>query len=503
MVVLQTLLLATLVVSTPILDRRADLASCLSSSGAQVVLPSSSNFKQASAAYNQRVQPSPHAVVAPSSIGQLRSVVACARDSGVPVSARGGGHSYASYGLGDVSTPSVVVDLQKFNTIQVADDGTALIGGGQRLGNIYLALNEAGKGFPAGTCPWVGIGGHAGYGGYGFAARWQGLAVDRVVSYNVMLANGTFVQNLTPQRDPDLFWALNGAASSYGIITAYKVSTFDAPSQAVMFSYSYANADVQTLTKAFLAFQSWGASAAPSSLGIAATMSPGGNLELSGVQYGVSQDEFNSVISSLTRQLPSGYSQDVHTTDWIGSLRELANGQNLDTTGQSTSSQPRDTFFAKSLMAPEGKPITSSAATSFFNYLAQTSTNTNWFVMCDLYGGTGSKVNQVSLNSSSFGRRNSQIVCQMYASSPTYGLPWPSDGTSFVNGMYNALVNPMKNAWGSDLGAYTNYIDPTLSESQSRELYWGSQYSRLAQVKSRVDPNNLFRFKQSIKPSGQ
>ncbi|KAK4050990.1 hypothetical protein OIV83_003119 [Microbotryomycetes sp. JL201] len=500
MVVLQALLLASLAASTPILHRRADLQSCLSSSGAQPVFPSSSNYESASAAYNQRVQPSPAAVVRPTSVGQLRTVLACARDSGAPVSARGGGHSYASYGLGDVSTSAVVVDMSAFNTIQVADDGTALIGGGQRLGDIYLALDAAGKGFPAGTCPFVGIGGHAGYGGYGFAARWQGLAVDRVVAYNVMLANGTFIQNLSPQRDPDLFWALNGAASSFGIVTAFQVKTFDAPSQAVMFSYSYDGADVSTLTKAFLAFQSWGASAAPSSLGIAAIISPGGKLEFSGVQYGVSRQEFDNVISSLTRMLPEGYSYDIHETDWIGSLKELANGQSLDTTGQTSN---RDTFFAKSLMVPGKSPISKQAATAFFNYLSSTSTDTNWFVMCDLYGGAGSKVNAVSLNSSSFGRRDSQTVCQFYASSPTYGLPWPSDGTSFVKGMYNALVDPMKTTWGNGMGAYTNYIDPTLSQSDSRNLYWGSQYTRLSQIKSRVDPAELFRFQQSIRPAGK
>ncbi|KAK4051717.1 hypothetical protein OIO90_004667 [Microbotryomycetes sp. JL221] len=504
-VLLTTVALSTtLLEAKPILDRRAALSDCLSNiAGAATTLPGSSNYDSASAAYNQRVQPSPAAVVVPSSISQLRAVIACARSNGVPVSARGGGHSYASYGLGDVNTPSVVVDMQKFNTIQVNEnEHTATIGGGQRLGDIYLALNDKGQGFPAGTCPFVGAGGHFGYGGYGFAARWQGLAVDRVIGYNVMLPNGTFIQNLTPQRDSDLFWALAGSASSFGIVTAYHVKTFDAPSQAVMFKYNYNGASVQTLTKAFFAFQSWGLTKAPGSLGIAAVMSPGGNLELSGVQYGVSRDQFNSVISSLTSTLPAGYDSDVHETDWIGSLKELANGQNLDTTGQQSN---RDTFFAKSLMTPSDKPLTEQALTSFFNFLSNKTPDTskNTFVMCDLYGGQNSAINKVSLDQSSFGTRSSLLTCQFYTSSPTYGLPWPSDSMSYVNNLYGSLVDPIKSTWGSSIRAYTNYIDPTLDEQTSKSLYWGSQYDRLSRVKSRVDPSQVFRFKQSIKPSGQ
>lgn len=46
---------------------------------------------------------------------------------------------------------------------------------------------------------------------------------------------------------------------------------------------------------------------------------------------------------------------------------------------------------------------------------------------------------------------------QMYASSPNYGLPYPSDNLNFVQGMYAALVNPMLGAWNGRQGAYTNY----------------------------------------------
>lgn len=132
----------------------------------------------------------------------------CAAAAGVPVSARGGGHSYASFGLGG-SDGALVIDLAKFKTISVDSSGKAAIGAGMRLGDIALALNKKGWALSHGTCPFVGAGGHQSYGGkphaikspealilfssadpappslvagFGLAARQWGLMLDSVVA---------------------------------------------------------------------------------------------------------------------------------------------------------------------------------------------------------------------------------------------------------------------------------------------------------------------------------
>ena len=116
------------------------------------------------AAYNQRLQPKPVAVVHPTTPAQVASALKCAAAAGVPVSARGGGHSYASFGLGG-SDGALVIDLAKFKTISVDSSGKAAIGAGMRLGDIALALNKKGWALSHGTCPFVGAGGHQSYGG--------------------------------------------------------------------------------------------------------------------------------------------------------------------------------------------------------------------------------------------------------------------------------------------------------------------------------------------------
>jgi hypothetical protein len=64
--------------------------------------------------------------------------------------------------------------------------------------------------------------------------------------------------------------------------------------------------------------------------------------------------------------------------------------------------------------------------------------------------------------------------------------------------MYAAIVNPMASTWGSTVGAYVNYVDPTLTPQQVSSLYWGSQYPRLATLRGKYDPQAVFKNPQSI-----
>jgi FAD/FMN-containing dehydrogenase len=86
-----------------------------------------------------------------------------------------------------------------------ATTGIATIQTGNRLGDVALALNNAGRALPHGTCPYVGIGGHSGHGGFGFTSRMWGLALDTIVRATVILANGTILTTSESQHN-DLFW---------------------------------------------------------------------------------------------------------------------------------------------------------------------------------------------------------------------------------------------------------------------------------------------------------
>lgn len=350
------------------------------------------------AAYNQRLQPEPTAILYPSSQEQIAQALSCASQTGVKVSARGGGHSYASYGLGG-DNGALIIDLGNFRNISVDDNGRARIGAGNRLGDIYLALNDYGRAIAAGVCEAVGIGGHAGFGGedseicaselriactdpgwatftgFGLPCRMWGFTSDQVIAYDVVLANGTSLTNLTRDKNPDLFWALNGAAPNFAIVTTYHLETHHAPATAVTYSYYYDSPSTVNAATAFNSFAEFGNLSAPANLGLQATTGAN-SFEISGVWYGP-KAEFWGVIQPLKDELPPGYTETVESMSWIDSAKKLAGTDDLSTHGQMLVS--RDSFYAKSLSTPSTIPISVDVVESFFDYLFNANTSTNWF----------------------------------------------------------------------------------------------------------------------------
>jgi FAD/FMN-containing dehydrogenase len=131
--------------------------------------------------------------------------VRCAAGAGVKVTARSGGHSYAAYGIGG-QNGNLLVDLKFLKEITLNSDNTVVSGAGNRLGDLAQRIFDLGnRALPHGTCPYVGTGGHTGYGGFGLFSRKQGLLVDTVVSAQVVLANGTLI-TANNATNTDIFW---------------------------------------------------------------------------------------------------------------------------------------------------------------------------------------------------------------------------------------------------------------------------------------------------------
>lgn len=158
--------------------------------------------------------------------------------AGLKVSARGGGHSYTSLGLGG-ENDHLVVDLTHMNSISV-DTNTyiATVEAGARLGDVARKLfDNGGRAISHGSCPAVGLSGHILHGGYGWTSHNYGLALDWMVGANVVLANGLHV-HASQTENSDLFWALRGAGSNFGIVTSYELNTFPAPAVSIPFKVS-------------------------------------------------------------------------------------------------------------------------------------------------------------------------------------------------------------------------------------------------------------------------
>ncbi|KAH9818279.1 hypothetical protein DFH28DRAFT_888282 [Melampsora americana] len=469
--------------------------------GIDAVFPGDPSYEKFATPFNKRLTYLPAVIVFPNSTKSVSDSVKVAVEEKLPVSPRSGGHSYAAYGLGGANG-ALVVDLSRLKTVSVDQStGHAVIGTGNRLGDMAIGLySQGGRALPHGSCPYVGIGGHAAFGGYGHMSRMWGLTLDNVIGHEVVLGNGTIVQ-ASQKINPDLFWALRGAGASYGIMTSIKFQTHPAPSQATRFDIQW-KLNQDDFANALINFQVFCRSNLPSEVGMDANLGKAdksGRLTfaLVGVWYGDSS-KFPTVIQPFLNNMPEPSRRNVTKGDWLTVLQRAAGKQALSTSGVNLSAQ-HDTFYAKSLTTPRTKPMSNSSIQAFSKYLASEGwkTDTKWFVQFELYGGLNSAITAVPKDATSFAQRSVLWTIQFYTSSNNYAPPFPDAGLTFLDQMVSSIVKNSSPGW--EYGAYSNYVDDRLSLNEWKRLYYKTHYQRLAQIKSAYDPQNVFSFPQSIR----
>ena len=159
---------------------------------------------------------SPLAVVRPRDAADVAVAVGFARDARLELSIRGGGHDSRGMSTND---GGIVVDLRSMDAVEVHGD-LVTIGGGAVWGQVAAALAPHGLALTSGDTKSVGVGGLSLGGGVGWFVRLWGLAIDSLVSAEVVLADGRTV-TASAESEPDLFWALRGGGGNFGVVTAF------------------------------------------------------------------------------------------------------------------------------------------------------------------------------------------------------------------------------------------------------------------------------------------
>lgn len=210
-------------INSGIISRPHNLSLCLSLIEGPVIYqnPNDTLFQSLIIDQNIRVNYTPMVLVFAIDNKDVQKAVKCAVKSKIDIVPQSGGHSYEKYGLGGRDNV-IVLDLTFVNGITInSETKTAKIGAGNRLGNVYNQLNQAGFFIPAGLCPSVGIGGHALGGGFGYYSRKYGLACDNIISMEMVNVTGDILQ-VDSIKNFDLYFALRGAGGgSYGIVTYF------------------------------------------------------------------------------------------------------------------------------------------------------------------------------------------------------------------------------------------------------------------------------------------
>ncbi|EEB89970.1 hypothetical protein MPER_11884, partial [Moniliophthora perniciosa FA553] len=144
-------------------------------------------------------------------------------DTRSPFAIKGGGHTGI---LGFSSTLGVQISMSRFSEIDYdKTTSTAKIGASQIWNEVYARLVSDGVKVVGGRVPGVGVSGLSLGGGYSFFTDQYGLSVDTIVSYDLVLPNGTFIK-VSNETEPDLFFALKGGFNNFGIVTSFTMQTF-------------------------------------------------------------------------------------------------------------------------------------------------------------------------------------------------------------------------------------------------------------------------------------
>ncbi|NNC12356.1 FAD-binding oxidoreductase [Planctomonas sp. JC2975] len=169
---------------------------------------------------------SPAAIVRPANTADVQAAVRFAVETGLQLSVRGGGHSFAGFGTND---GGVVIELSRLADVALVDEERHIVrvGGGATWGQVGTALAPWGLSISAGDTTSVGVGGLTLGGGIGWKVRKHGLALDNLVAAELVTADGEVVRAAEDEH-PELFWALRGGGGNFGLVTAFEFAAHPA-----------------------------------------------------------------------------------------------------------------------------------------------------------------------------------------------------------------------------------------------------------------------------------
>ncbi len=185
----------------------------------EVIAPQDESYDEARKVFNAMIDRRPAVVVRCTGTDDVVAAVNFARENGLDLAVRGGGHSVPGFGTAD---DAVVIDLSGMRDVQVDPARrTARAQGGATWGVFNDATHAHGLATTGGVVSTTGVGGLTLGGGIGYLARGVGLSCDNLVAAEVVTADGRAL-SASEGENEDLFWAIRGGGGNFGVVTAFE-----------------------------------------------------------------------------------------------------------------------------------------------------------------------------------------------------------------------------------------------------------------------------------------
>jgi len=441
-------------------------------------LPGEPDFDKARTIWNAMIDRKPALVVRALGAGDVIAAVRFAREHGLLLAVRAGGHNIAGNAVCD---GGLLLDLSLMRSVRVDPAGrTARVEPGAVLGDFDREAQSFGLATPLGINSTTGVAGLTLGGGFGWLSRKYGLTIDNLISFDIVTANGALV-TVTEKDHPDLFWAVRGGGGNFGVVTSFEFRLHPIGTEVLAGLLIHPLAKAAEVLRAYRKV----VAAAPDELAVWFVLRQAPPLPFLAPEYHGTEVLLLALCWNGDPEAGKNAIGPVRglgkpIAEHVGPVPYVAWQQLLD-----PMLVPGSRNYWKSHSFTELSDGAIDALVASAKTLPDPQSE---IAMAQV----GAAINRVAAEATAYPLRNAQFIMNVHtrwddAAKDRECVAWARDlfekMTPFATG-----------------GVYVNFM-PEDESLRSRPGAYGANYERLSKIKAKYDPENLFRMNQNIAPA--
>lgn len=441
----------------------------------EIVLPGDPNYNEVREIWNAMIDRQPAVIIQCAEADDVPHAISYARDNGLEISIRGGGHNIAGSAL---CNNGLMIDFSNMTAVKVdAQKRRAYVEPGATLGDFDKAIQAHGLATPVGINSTTGIAGLTLGGGFGWLTRKYGMTIDNLISAEMVTADGRKIQ-VSEGENTDLFWAIRGGGGNFGVITQFEFSLHPVGPEILAGLIVFPINQAKQVLQKYREF----VKSAPEELSIWVVLRKapplpflpvavhGKEVVVLAIFYAGDTAKGEKLIDPL-RSFGDAYGEHIGTQPYVQWQQAF---------------DPLLTPGARNYWKSHNfKELSDGALDTIIEFVGKIPSP-----QCEIFLGLiAGAANRVSSNAMAYGHRDAKFVLNVHgrwddAAQDEIGVAWARE-------FFKASA-PYASA-----GVYVNFM--TEDESDRVAAAYGENYARLKQVKKKYDPKNIFHNNQNIK----